>query len=282
MSSSASEPALSAQLVPTSPSDSTDAVYRLHSVSSVELEDQLSSLLEERQSSPTLSVRRKDYRTPREESLVDFKGDSGIDPGMCFRRSHDSCNEIHTPLTTSAAPFVMTTPTWSSQHSRQMSDCSDYSFTLPTPSYAWAPPPSPVLLPPSPISSPSCLRGVPVGVFNGYSSSSPDASPVLKQRSLSDSGSFGLLLKSNTSTDVRERDREEKRLCSKFERGMSANGVCGSRRLSSSLDSGKFSVSRGAGPPVVGRSGSIQSVGDNVRKLYHFRTAFSTPNLTFL
>lgn len=274
LSTSTSEPAISSQLVPHSPSDSTDGVYRLRSVSSVELEDQLGSLLEDQELSPLPSEKKRLYYTPKSESTVDFKGDSGIDPGMCFHGTHELYN--HTPVNASAAAYGMTTPTCSSQHARQISDSSEYSFILPTPSYAWAPPPSPVLLlHPSPISSPSCLRE---GSTNGYSS--PDTSPVLKQRTLSGSTPFGF---SDGLIPSSVRDKEEMAdiLCSKSVEGVSGKGLC-DRKPSCSLDSGLVLLSGVMETPVGDGSGSKWSCDYGVRKLSHYRTVSSPPKLTSL
>ena len=66
-------------------------------------------------------------------------GDSGIDPGVYWKNNlalakTPSLNEsLTTPMT---PPF--------SQHVREVSDSSEASFQLPSPSFAWAPPPTPI------------------------------------------------------------------------------------------------------------------------------------------
>ena len=187
LSSSASESALCSQasIPPPSPSNSTDGVYRIRS-GSTDLEDQLASLLEDQELSPPFYTRRKEFTiTPQPLSFRDHKpidGDVSYRVDVCENRSH--CDSHH--LIESPGYSNLSTPPWSA-HGRQRSDASDISFTLPAPSQAWAPPPSPILGDNSP--SPP-LRGVSLTSFNGFSSSSSDSSPTLKPRTVGEYGSF--------------------------------------------------------------------------------------------
>lgn len=229
LSSSASESALSCRAVPPSPSDSIDGVYRHSSVSSTDLEDQLTSLLEDQELSPTFLSHRTDFCGSRNSSRSMF-----VD-GSVEVEYHDCCDALLTPIAGSAGLTMSTPPMcgWSSRHARQTSDASDISFTLPPPSVAWAPPPSPDH---SPNSSPP-LQGVSLTSFNGFSSSSSsNNSPTLTQKSSNISGPFGYQTNPQLTPVVCEQDKEVLDSTECTPHSVENGSPCSCRRLSHSFE----------------------------------------------
>ena len=275
LSSSASESALCSQasmIPPPSPSNSTDSAYRLRS-GSTDLEDQLASLLEDQELSPPFYTRRKEFTvTPRPLSCGDhglplaIDADVSLRVDLCETRNNHHLNE-------SVGYGNLTTPPWSS-HARQTSDASDISFTLPTPSQAWAPPPSPILGNNSP--SPP-LRGVSLTGFNGFSSSSSsDSSPTLKPRTVGEYDSFCRSTKPQQSPAVLELAEN-----SSTSRPKLQNSV----KLSRSLDNLAVAAIEQSETAVAcvchdaATKSHRLSHDNNVRKLSECHISFSSPNL---
>ncbi len=120
-----------------------------------DLEDTLTSLLDSGTNTNT-QQKRKDFLIHAITSTPDHKthgggahggGDSGIDPGFWIKSvsaprkdSVESTPEHKTNLhfEKTNSPLIN-----GSIHFRDTSDSSEISFHLPSPSYAWAPPPSP-------------------------------------------------------------------------------------------------------------------------------------------
>ena len=168
LSSSQSEPMLS--LV----REDTDGSYEFSDHSPVilspscELENTLSSLLEG--SCNVSHPQRNDFvmsnitSTPSSEHKA-VGGDSGIDPGMWVRPTSqrkiieaNGIQEVGLKLEKKASPLIMPANNGGC-HYRESSDSSEISFQLPSPSYAWAPPSSPVIKHNVSLSSPPSPTG---------------------------------------------------------------------------------------------------------------------------
>lgn len=134
-----------------------------------DLSSQLSSLLEGSTETDGIPQRKISILSHDSGCGQERSGDSGIDPDVCWRglalAKTPSLGDTPTPLTPSS-------------HTRQISNSSDVSFQLPSPSFAWAPPPSPCRSLVSPINV--CA----VGTCDG---SSPERSPEFV-RNLTNSG----------------------------------------------------------------------------------------------
>lgn len=106
-------------------------------------------------------------------------GDSGIDPGVYWKQG------LALSKTPSLTDRIVTTPlTPSNNHFRQTSDSSELSFQLPSPSFAWAPPPSPARQHRASLSFPSSPTSPfrsSVNFLEG-SLSSPEHSPKLRHQ----------------------------------------------------------------------------------------------------
>lgn len=174
--------------------DQTDGFYDFPKIMSPvpalspDLDSQLSSLLEgscnvETDSNHSLTSRNilvQDNRCGSERNGgVLGGGDSGIDPGVYWKQG------LALNKTPSLTDHGVTTPiTPPSNHFRQTSDSSELSFQLPSPSFAWAPPPSPARQHRASLSFPSSptspLRSS-VNFLEG-SLSSPEHSPKLRHQ----------------------------------------------------------------------------------------------------
>ena len=155
---------------------------------SPDLESQLSSLLEgscsiETDGNHSLTSRNiliQDNGCSSERNGCGLGGgDSGIDPGVYWKQG---LTLSKTPsLTDRNIPTPITPP---SNHFRQTSDSSELSFQLPSPSFAWAPPPSPARQHRASLSFPSSptspLRSS-VNFLEG-SLSSPEHSPKMRRQ----------------------------------------------------------------------------------------------------
>ena len=197
LSNSYSEPSIATALISPSPEPVGESEETVVTSALQSLDAQLSSLLEG--SDETDSVQRKELIVPARSYFLDHKNeDSGIDTGSSWQKNSSDLyhtpvrNEspglvgCHTPNSNSVPPYAY------NFHVPQASDSSEISFHLPPPSFAWAPPPSPAHMhrvSQSYPSSPTSPRKASVLSLDGYFSS-PEASPTLRQRRLSDSGLF--------------------------------------------------------------------------------------------
>ena len=176
-----------------------------------DLEDTLSSLLEGHEGrgqekkndfliqGPVLTATptpdRKTTPTPEHKT-----GDSGIDLGLSVSQKEQSVDHAHSDtrglqLTKTDSP--LTTFRGGGTHYRETSDSSELSFHLPSPSYAWAPPSSPLPLHKNSFSFPSSPDGsirpsnLSVSSCQGVENVSPERTPLVNDmgvaRHLSDS-----------------------------------------------------------------------------------------------
>lgn len=199
LSTSVSEPALSKSIT-NGYFDHTDGMFQCPTLfppsspssplSPVDNDMKLSTLLEGSCSTETDGIhpKRKDFiihnTSPnfyKHHGMGGGEGDSGIDPGMWLKSTPDFSDQ-------NTLSNIMTTPTNTSTnnyHNRQTSDSSDLSFQLPSPSFAWAPPSSPVRHNRASFSFPSSPTShkPSISSFDG-SSSSLEFSPTCRTQKL--------------------------------------------------------------------------------------------------